>query len=279
MPAGRTHDQITLVSLPITVVLALLISRSPLLTLISSGGFLFSGLMFGPDLDIRSCQYRRWGWLRWIWLPYQKTLRHRSVWSHGFLIGTLLRVLYLAGWLLLFSYLFYLGLKLGGYQPQAWQQSLTAVQRWVFSHPQEGLALWAGLELGSMSHSWSDGVGSAWKRWRSPRRSWQRLRHQQRHQQPRRIANRTFKAVQAARLDAAQPSKPRVPAVTLWRVLTEPDRDPSMQFYRGLQFLPATLSKRNFQRPPLSGSHLEPNPSPTKQTGTQFPIQDLRRSP
>ncbi|NET52662.1 MAG: metal-binding protein, partial [Merismopedia sp. SIO2A8] len=99
MPSGQTHDRITLWSLPVVSGLCVTLTKSSDLTLMLSAGFLFGGLMFGPDLDIYSRQFKRWGWLRWIWIPYQKSMRHRSVLSHGLLIGTTLRVVYLAIWI------------------------------------------------------------------------------------------------------------------------------------------------------------------------------------
>ena len=58
---------------------------------------LFGGLMFGPDLDIQSKQYTRWGVFRFLWLPYKVVFRHRSRWSHGLIFGTLIRVVYFTG--------------------------------------------------------------------------------------------------------------------------------------------------------------------------------------
>ena len=56
---------------------------------------LFGGLMFGPDLDTRSVQYKRWGPLKFIWLPYQ-AFGHRSkkTQSHDALFGPLVRIAY-----------------------------------------------------------------------------------------------------------------------------------------------------------------------------------------
>lgn len=164
MPAGRTHDQITLICLLPTAVLSLGLSRSPLFALICSGAFLFSGLMFGPDLDVPSCQYRRWGWLRWLWLPYQKSIPHRSVWSHGLVVGTVLRLGYLGCWLLAFSVLGLSLLRHWGYWQQDWQASLLRLWYWGQTHPLEVWAALVGLELGAMSHSCSDWLGSAIKR-------------------------------------------------------------------------------------------------------------------
>ena len=43
------------------------------------------------------------GPLRWLWWPYRKALRHRSVLSHSPLLGTLVRVGYLTGLALLLT--------------------------------------------------------------------------------------------------------------------------------------------------------------------------------
>jgi uncharacterized metal-binding protein len=176
MPSGRTHDSITLWSLPLLAGLTLGVTKSGTLALLVSGAFLFSGLMFGPDLDIHSQQYKRWGVLRWIWLPYRKSMRHRSRLSHGFLLGTIGRMVYLAIWLAGFGSVFILASAIVQYGVgliNDWQAStqqmffsttqflLQTVQR----HPQELAAVAIGCELGAMSHSLSDWIGSALKRW------------------------------------------------------------------------------------------------------------------
>jgi uncharacterized metal-binding protein len=162
MPSGRTHDRITLTSLPIVGGSTLLLSHSTRLTLIVCASFLFSGLMFGPDLDIHSCQFQRWGWLRWLWLPYRKLLRHRSLLSHGPVIGTLFRLLYLATWLLLLGGI---GLSVAIYSRQVawdWRSGIELTKSYLRQYPFEGLALLIGLELGAMSHYLSDWGGSAY---------------------------------------------------------------------------------------------------------------------
>jgi uncharacterized metal-binding protein len=145
------------------------ITKSSDLTLMLAGGFLFSGLMFGPDLDIRSRQFQRWGWLRWIWIPYQKTIRHRSLISHGFILGTLGRSLYLSIWL---AALWLLGLavfQLWSSVSWNWQQELVKGWQFLKLHYPQAVALFVGLELGAMSHSLSDWIGSAYKRQRHKR--------------------------------------------------------------------------------------------------------------
>ncbi len=75
MPSGQTHDRITLWCLPAIAGCTYLLTQGDSdRTLIVAGAFLFSGLMFGPDLDIYSVQYKRWGYLRWLWIPYQKAI-------------------------------------------------------------------------------------------------------------------------------------------------------------------------------------------------------------
>jgi uncharacterized metal-binding protein len=166
MPSGRTHDQITLGVLPFVAVSTLFLSRSASITLSLSGAFLFSGLMFGPDLDIYSVQYQRWGWLKVIWLPYRRMFRHRSCLSHGLFIGTLLRLVYLGVWLGMGIVVIILTawiLDQGWGISLDWQAQLQPLQQQVSRYQQEGLALLLGLELGAMSHTLSDGLGSVLK--------------------------------------------------------------------------------------------------------------------
>lgn len=165
MPSGRTHDRITLWSLPWVVGLTFLLTRDRKLTLILAGAFLFSGMMFGPDLDIYSVQFKRWGKLRWIWLPYQKMLRHRSRLSHGLIVGTTLRVVYLFILLAVAATIGVAVAQLIWGIPWNWQKFTEYSIQSVSSHYlEEASALFLGLELGAMSHSLSDWMGSAYKR-------------------------------------------------------------------------------------------------------------------
>ncbi|WP_421657285.1 metal-binding protein [Leptothermofonsia sp. ETS-13] len=175
MPSGRTHDSITLWSLPLVAGLTFERTQSSNLTLMVSGGFLFSGLMFGPDLDIYSRQYCRWGPLRWIWLPYRQGMRHRSILSHGPLVGTVVRILYLLSWVGAFGLITIL---LGAIAAQwlgftdQWQRSAyhwlevstISIGQLLQKYPAESLALGIGLELGALSHSFCDWGESVYKR-------------------------------------------------------------------------------------------------------------------
>lgn len=97
MPSGKTHDFFAYTS---TVGGAYCLFNYHLTNDLNCIGLfalasLFGGLMFGPDLDIKSVQYNRWGPLKFIWLPYQ-AFGHRSkrTQSHDALFGPLVRISY-----------------------------------------------------------------------------------------------------------------------------------------------------------------------------------------
>ncbi|MEO0457008.1 MAG: metal-binding protein [Cyanobacteria bacterium P01_A01_bin.114] len=161
MPSGKTHDRITLWGLPLVLTAAFYLTLDISLTVIACIGFLIGGFMMGPDLDIRSVQYRRWGPLRWIWLPYQRVIKHRSRWSHGPIIGTLIRVLYFGFWVGLFS-LVLIDLLNALWDAQlTWDDLRNTMQA---STLREWVSLMIGLELGALSHYGSDYLGSRGKR-------------------------------------------------------------------------------------------------------------------
>lgn len=102
MPSGKTHERINVLSFYFLLFSSVLIGSFYLFGNTYSlyiGLFVFS-YFFGtyylsPDLDTKSAPYYRWGKLRFIWYPYRKLFRHRSFWTHGFVIGDVIRVLYL----------------------------------------------------------------------------------------------------------------------------------------------------------------------------------------
>jgi uncharacterized metal-binding protein len=129
-----------------------------------SGGFLVSGLIFGPDLDLYSFHYKRWGIFRWLWRPYQQAIKHRSIWSHGPIVGTVGRIFYLGLWVGLAG-LFYLGIsQLAGAKTYTGQQLIEIVRHSIEANSPVYLALFCGLELGAMSHYSSDWLVSIFKR-------------------------------------------------------------------------------------------------------------------
>ncbi len=168
MPSAQTHDRITLMCLLPTAAVAWLVTRDPAATAIATGGVLLGGFMFGPDLDIDSKQYRRWGPLRAMWLPYRWAIKHRSRLSHGVLFGTAIRVAYFlvavglavtiaiaARDVFLYELPITSGLAVQGAE-RVWATVAGIAPRYH-------LAAFAGLWLGAASHTLADIVGSTLK--------------------------------------------------------------------------------------------------------------------
>ena len=102
MASGQQHDRATCwLALPYGLLWWPWLG--PLGTVVSALAFLIGGLWLSPDLDTNSRPYQRWGPLRWLWWPYRKALRHRSLLSHTPVVGTLVRVGYGLGIALLLS--------------------------------------------------------------------------------------------------------------------------------------------------------------------------------
>lgn len=164
MSSGRTHDRITLWALPLVVLVALRVTLSGWLTAVVCLGFMLGGWMLGPDLDIHSVQYKRWGWLRWIWLPYRGKIRHRSPWSHGPIIGTVVRVLYLSLWLALGGLIIVELLNRTQRTALSWGDLAEGLRWALVTYWPWWLALVIGLELGALSHYVADWLSSAVKK-------------------------------------------------------------------------------------------------------------------
>ena len=94
MPDGKTHDIITFVIAPIIAGLSYYITKNTKTTGIIFSSYLFASLMFNGDLDIDSRPYNRWWLFKMIWIPYQLMFTHRSIFTHGLIIGTVVRIIY-----------------------------------------------------------------------------------------------------------------------------------------------------------------------------------------
>ena len=166
MPSGKTHDAITtLLAIPAGAA-ALAVTHDWKLSMIVAIGFLFGGLMFGPDLDTGSTQYSRWRVLRFLWFPYRNFFKHRSRWSHGLIFGTLLRVVYFMGvvtslaFLVTYFYATYLGGRLPSVWefPQVWTYLRSYTDRILGDYGVVGLFI--GMWLGAASHTITDIAGT-----------------------------------------------------------------------------------------------------------------------
>jgi uncharacterized metal-binding protein len=169
MPNARTHDLITIVTAAVAVPVVFASSLpqiGPTTTVALVGTYLASGLVFSPDLDLHSTPYRRWGPLRFIWIPYQRMIPHRSWVSHSFVFGPLIRVFYFA----LMSILLYFAAMalINLFTPVDATHTLLNLSRtitaWVEANPVIiGYAI-VGLLLGGASHTLADIVYSWVKR-------------------------------------------------------------------------------------------------------------------
>ena len=157
MAIGRDHDRATLVAcIPFGLALTPWLGLEA--GLIGAGAFAFGGLWLSPDLDTQSKPLHRWGALRWIWWPYRRLVPHRSLFSHGPLIGMALRLLWLLscsllGWLLLQELLqSLLGLSIAS--PSTLAESLKTN---ALARPRIVLSVALGLEASVWLHLLMDG--------------------------------------------------------------------------------------------------------------------------
>ena len=168
MPSGRTHDRITFLLVPPTALAAYYFTGDWGVTAITTAAMLFGGLMFGPDLDIQSRQYTRWGPLRFLWWPYKVALPHRSRLSHSILLGTWVRVIYflvvvsLTLAVILCARDYYLHRQaaalsdVGGAFTRVWETVVSVRREYL-------IAALVGLWIGATSHTVSDVLGSFFK--------------------------------------------------------------------------------------------------------------------
>lgn len=164
MPSGKTHDRLTyMAALPAGLACHGVFGTWEAAVALA-GGVLFGGLMFGPDLDVKSVQYHRWGPLRWIWWPYQRMFSHRSTWTHGLVWGLLLRLLYLGALTIALGAIAF-ALIHTYVTPLAWRIDPRAALV-SLDHPASRHVYFvlAGAWLGGALHTGADLAVSAWKR-------------------------------------------------------------------------------------------------------------------
>jgi uncharacterized metal-binding protein len=94
MPNGRTHDIITFAIAPVVAGVSYYVTKDVKISAIIFAMYLFASLMFNGDLDTNSRPYNRWWLAKMIWIPYQLMFEHRSIFSHGLVIGTVVRIIY-----------------------------------------------------------------------------------------------------------------------------------------------------------------------------------------
>jgi uncharacterized metal-binding protein len=165
MPSATTHDFVTLVTAAVSVPVLLdptwaMPDMSPVNAAVVVGSYLVSGLLFSPDLDTRSRPYMRWRFLRFLWIPYQRLVPHRSRISHSLIMGPLIRALYFAVALFIVGLGLYLLVNmLVPFDPTGTLlQFARDAARWMQEHPLTVLYALAGFILGGAAHVLLDTV-------------------------------------------------------------------------------------------------------------------------
>ena len=147
LASGRQHDQsIWILSLPLGLVTGLVAGLPA--ALIAMASCLAGGLWLSPDLDTRSNALRRWGALGFLWWPYRRLIPHRSLWSHGPLLGSSLRLGVLLSWCLIAT------MAIPALSPS---MLLAGLQQLIRQHPRECIGLAVGLEGSAWIHLILDG--------------------------------------------------------------------------------------------------------------------------
>jgi uncharacterized metal-binding protein len=140
MASGKNHDRSILFTSPIVGIIG--VSYSLELGIIAASAHLLGGLYLSPDLDLVSKPFKRWGVLRVLWIPYQKLIPcHRHWLSHGVIVGSIIRLLYLAALLLPLWFVF----------PDLQQVN------WAISWG-KAIAFFLGVELSALNHLLLDGL-------------------------------------------------------------------------------------------------------------------------
>ena len=169
MPNAPTHDAITLAAAAVSAPVLLnsgLPEMDAINTAVTVAAFVVSGLLFSPDLDLRSASYMRWKGLRFIWLPYQRLVRHRSWISHSLLVGPLIRFAYFAAMALFLALvaLVLLGLLVPLDASGSLRQFVIGSLTWGENHRLFVLYALCGFVAASALHSLTDTWVSSMKR-------------------------------------------------------------------------------------------------------------------
>ena len=157
MANGKAHKKINLIFLAIGLGAVLISSQHYVHGISIVAGYLVGTFWMNPDLDIKSNPYRRWGFLRFMWIPYQK-LKHRSIWTHGYVIGDMIRYLYLTVWIMVGAGLMSIltGLPYATY--------IDNIQGFAIQHKLTFLSFIVGNMLSSTAHILTDHASSTFKK-------------------------------------------------------------------------------------------------------------------
>jgi len=156
MASGKNHDRSIYITTPVILGVVSYFSGVEA-GLITGASHLLAGLYLSPDLDLISRPYKRWGYLQHLWTPYQKLIpRHRHWSSHGIIIGSVLRLIYL-GALLHFAYS--ITVFIAAFVPPI-EFIVSKIQQvqWAGITPENFVAFFCGVELSALNHLLLDGM-------------------------------------------------------------------------------------------------------------------------
>jgi uncharacterized metal-binding protein len=138
--SGKNHDRSIMFATPI--VLAVGSYQFGLeVGVIAAASHFLGGYWLSPDLDIKSRPFLRWGVLKFIWLPYQRFIPHRSPLSHAPVLGSVIRLLYLAVCL-----------------SPLWLIPGVSQVQWGGVNWSKAIAFLVGVELSALNHLLLDGL-------------------------------------------------------------------------------------------------------------------------
>ena len=150
MSSGKNHDKATkLLTLPFGIAVGLIFGTQ--YGILSALAFLVGGYWLSPDLDTHSNALKRWGLIQILWWPYRKVISHRSIFSHGPIIGTGLRLFYLMGFGLIMNFLLH---PLGLPSPSI---TLIKVSEYIQQNPKPICTALLSLEASAWLHLIQDG--------------------------------------------------------------------------------------------------------------------------
>jgi len=147
MPSGKTHLIIEGIAAIPSFAMYQAMDTDLTHAVFFGTGYAIGSLLLSPDIDLpQSHPSRRWGWLRSVWLPYQRCFKHRGM-SHNLAWGPVTRLAYLGVLLVLLRTLIgHAGVQLPG----------------LGGWPLESLIL--GVYCANGIHVFADLVVSGWKR-------------------------------------------------------------------------------------------------------------------
>jgi uncharacterized metal-binding protein len=162
MPGNRVHDAIGSFAAPAIALAALQLSHGDVAVAVAAGvGELIGTLWLSPDLDLTSATIdQRWGGRlgRLVWAPYDKLIPHRSIISHGFGIGILLRLLYIG------AFVFAIAKVLELIGVVVVMDISKGVVQWMVTNSRISVSLLVGMILSETIHTVTDYLSTGFKR-------------------------------------------------------------------------------------------------------------------